>query len=163
MAPLASGFPGEAIWAIKTLRDETLLLFAAADEAPNTLRAETIEPAVTLVAMTQGREVVEDYRAVHLSLPAHPIGFLRERLAAKGYRPCRTLRKTPDGRRIAIAGLIFARQMPGSAKGVMFITLEDESANANLIVWPSVLRRTGVRSSEPRCWDFVARFKKRTA
>jgi DNA polymerase III alpha subunit len=55
------------------------------------------------------------------------------------------LKETPNGRRLSIAGLVLVRQMPGSAKGVMFITLEDESANANLIVWPTVFEQTGAR------------------
>jgi error-prone DNA polymerase len=140
----ADGFRGlglsrrEAAWAIKSLRDEALPLFAAADDRDNILRPEIIEPAMTLTPMTLGREVVEDYRSKGLSLRAHPLQFLRQNLSERGYVPCSTLRDTPDGRRISIAGLVLVRQMPGSAKGVMFITLEDESANANLIVWPSV-------------------------
>jgi error-prone DNA polymerase len=156
----ADGFSGmglsrrEALWAIKALRDEALPLFRAADEAAGTLRPEAIEATVTLAPMTQGRETVEDYRAVGLSLRAHPVSFLRDRLAHQGYLPCRALRETPDGRRLSIAGLILVRQMPGSAKGVMFITLEDESANANLIVWPSVFeknRRTILGASMLGC------------
>jgi error-prone DNA polymerase len=140
----ADGFKGlglsrrEAAWAIKSLRDEALPLFAAADDRDAILRPEIVEPAVTLTPMTLGREVVEDYRSKGLSLRAHPLRFLRENLSQRGYVPCSTLRDTPDGRRISIAGLVLVRQMPGSAKGVMFITLEDETANANLIVWPSV-------------------------
>ena len=140
----ADGFKGlglsrrEAAWAIKSLRDEALPLFAAADDRENILRPEITEPAVTLTPMTLGREVVEDYRSKGLSLRAHPLRFLRQNLSGRGYVPCSALRDTPDGRRISIAGLVLVRQMPGSAKGVMFITLEDESANANLIVWPSV-------------------------
>jgi hypothetical protein len=61
--------------------------------------------------------------------------------APRGYAPCQSIRSARNGSRIAIAGLLLVRQMPGSAKGVMFITLEDESANANLIVWPSVFER----------------------
>jgi error-prone DNA polymerase len=91
--------------------------------------------------MTQGREVVEDYRSIGLSLRGHPISFLREYLSARNYVPCSQLREARDGSRLAIAGLILVRQMPGSAKGVMFITIEDESANANLIVWPSVFEK----------------------
>jgi error-prone DNA polymerase len=91
--------------------------------------------------MTMDREVVEDYRSQGLSLRGHPVGFLRERLHGLGYQPCKVVQSTPNGRRIAIAGLVLVRQMPGSAKGVMFITLEDEGANANLIVWPSVFER----------------------
>jgi error-prone DNA polymerase len=77
-------------------------------------------------------------QATGLSLRAHPAAFLRESLQARGSQPCSALRGTSDGRRISIAGLVLVRQMPGSAKGVMFITLEDGTANANLIVWPSV-------------------------
>ncbi|MEA2822984.1 MAG: error-prone polymerase [Bradyrhizobium sp.] len=140
----ADGFKGlglsrrEAAWAIKSLRDEALPLFAAADDRDSILRPEILEPAVTLTPMTLGREVVEDYRSKGLSLWAHPLRFLRQDLSERGYVPCSSLRNTPDGQRISIAGLVLVRQMPGSAKGVMFITLEDESANANLIVWSSV-------------------------
>jgi error-prone DNA polymerase len=91
--------------------------------------------------MTLGREVVEDYRSVGLSLRAHPLGFLRQRLRELGYHPCRTLRTAPNGSRISTAGLVLVRQMPGSAKGVMFVTLEDESANANIIIWPSIFEQ----------------------
>ena len=143
----ADGFRGlglsrrEAAWAIKGLRDEPLPLFAAADDRAGTLRPEATEPSVTLSPMTLGREVVEDYRSVGLSLRAHPLGFLRTNLQERGYAPCRTLRTAPNGSRISIAGLVLVRQMPGSAKGVMFVTLEDESANANIIVWPSVFEQ----------------------
>jgi error-prone DNA polymerase len=143
----ADGFKGlgltrrEAAWAIKSLRDGALPLFAAADDRGNLLRPEIVEPAVTLTPMTLGREVVEDYRSKGLSLRAHPLRFLRQNLSERGYVPCSALRDTPDGRRISIAGLVLVRQMPGSAKGVIFITLEDESANGNLIVWPSVFEK----------------------
>ena len=88
--------------------------------------------------MTAGREVVEDYRSTGLSLRNHPVRFLREHLGEQGYQSCVTLRTARNGSRISIAGLVLVRQMPGSAKGVMFVTLEDETANANLIVWPAV-------------------------
>jgi error-prone DNA polymerase len=122
---------------IKGLNDEALPLFAAADERIGQLRPEADEPRVSLPAMTVGREVVEDYRSTGLSLRAHPLAFLRQHLNAKRYQPCLSLRTAMNGNRISIAGLVLVRQMPGSAKGVMFVTLEDESANANLIVWPS--------------------------
>jgi error-prone DNA polymerase len=94
------------------------------------------------------------------ALRAHPIAFLRESLAQRGYAPCSALHDAPDGRRISIAGLILVRQMPGSAKGVMFMTLEDESANANIIVWPSVFennRRTILSASMLGCRGRVQR------
>jgi len=143
----ADGFRGlglsrrDAAWAIKALRDDALPLFAAVDDRAGILRPEAMEPPVQLPAMTAGREVVEDYRSTGLSLRAHPLAFLRERLRARGYAPCQSIRSARNGSQISIAGLLLVRQMPGSAKGVMFITLEDESANANLIVWPSVFER----------------------
>jgi error-prone DNA polymerase len=85
--------------------------------------------------------VVEYYRSKGLSLRGHPLSFLRQSLQDRGYHSCATLRTAQNGRRISIAGLVLVRQMPGSAKGVMFITLEDEQANANLIVWPSVFEQ----------------------
>ena len=148
----------DAAWAIKGLRDEALPLFAAADDRAGLLRPEALEPRVTLAPMTQGREVVEDYRSTGLSLRAHPLAFLRETLARQGFAPCRAVKNTPNGRRLAIAGLVLVRQMPGSAKGVMFITLEDESANANLIVWPSVFeqhRRAILGATMLGCWGRV--------
>jgi error-prone DNA polymerase len=116
-------------------------LFAAADDRDGVLRPEAHEPAVTLAPMSFGREVTEDYQATGFSLRPHPLAFLRDHLQAKRYLPCQSLRTLPNGTRISIAGLVLVRQMPGSAKGVMFITLEDESANANLIVWPSVFEK----------------------
>ncbi len=156
----ADGFAGlglsrrEASWAVKALRDEALPLFAAADDRAGLLRPEAIEPAVSLPPMTVGRETVEDYRATGLSLRAHPISFLRQSLHERGYVPCRELSEAANGSRISIAGLVLVRQMPGSAKGVMFVTLEDESANANLIIWPSVFeknRRTMLGSTMLGC------------
>jgi error-prone DNA polymerase len=162
----ADGFRGlglsrrEAAWAIKGLRDEALPLFAAADDRDGQLRPEAHEPAVALTPMTMGREVVEDYRTNGLSLRAHPLAFLRQSLQARGYLPCAALRDTPDGRRMSIAGHVLVRQMPGSAKGVVFITLEDEAESANLIVWPSVFeknRRTILGASMLGCRGKVQR------
>jgi error-prone DNA polymerase len=132
---------GDAAWAIKALRDDPMPLFAAADRGGERPRPELREPAVSLPAMTDGREVVEDYRSKGLSLRAHPLAFLRGDLASKGFAPCADLKRTTAGRRILVAGLVLVRQMPGSANGVMFITLEDETGIGNLIVWPSVFEK----------------------
>jgi len=143
----ADGFKGlglsrrEASWAIKALHDEALPLFAAADDQAGRLLPEIIEAPVSLSPMTAGREVVEDYRSTGLSLREHPIHFLRESLGERRYQPCIALRTARNDSRISIAGLVLVRQMPGSAKGVMFVTLEDETANANLIVWPTVFEQ----------------------
>ena len=131
----------EALWAIKALRDDPLPLFAAADAREGQLQPEFDEPAVILDPMTLGQEVVEDYRNKGLSLRRHPLSFLRGDLEARGIAPCAALAQARDRSRITVAGLVLVRQMPGSAKGVMFITLEDETEVANLVIWPSLFER----------------------
>ena len=126
----------EALWAIKALRDEQLPLFAAAEAREAGFIHEIVEQPIVLKAMTEGREVVEDYGNVGLTLRRHPVTFLREELAAQKVLPCASLEATRDGRYISLAGLVLVRQRPGSAKGVLFITIEDETGIANLIVWP---------------------------
>ncbi|WP_306224647.1 error-prone DNA polymerase [Bosea beijingensis] len=128
----------EAIWAIRLLRDEPLPLFAAATDRQ---ADETPEPAVALRPMAAGGDVVEDYRNVGLSLRDHPISFLRQDLSRKGIVSCQAAMDARDGRWLEAAGIVLVRQRPGSAKGVMFITLEDESGIANLVVWPKVFER----------------------
>ncbi|MDX3911582.1 MAG: error-prone DNA polymerase [Sphingobium sp.] len=127
-----------SLWDVKGLRDSPLPLFAAADARENQVRAEAIEPDVALAAMGQGQEVVEDYRSVSLSLRAHPLAFLRDELRTRKMIACADLRAMKDGRWVTLAGLVLVRQKPGSAKGVMFITLEDESDVANLVIWPDL-------------------------
>ena len=126
-----------ALWAIRGLADTALPLWAAAD-AGLMPRAETREPTVALTPMTAGRAVVEDYRSFGLSLRAHPVSFLRDTLAARGMIACGDLATMRDGRRATVPGLVLVRQKPGSAKGIMFITLEDETGIANIVVWPSI-------------------------
>ena len=126
----------DAIWAIKALRDDPLPLFAAADNRP-----EIVEPPLALAPMRPGRTVVEDYGSVGLTLRQHPVAFVREDLAKQGMVACGDLERMRDGRRVVVPGLVLVRQKPGSAKGVMFITLEDETGIANLIVWPSIFER----------------------
>ena len=129
-----------AIWAIRALSDAPMPLFAAAD-AGGLPRPEVVEPAVALAPMRPGRTVVEDYGAVGLTLRQHPVSFVRADLAAQGMVTCADLDRIRDGRRVVVPGLVLVRQKPGSAKGVMFITLEDETGIANLILWPSVFER----------------------
>ncbi|MDJ0391041.1 OB-fold nucleic acid binding domain-containing protein [Roseomonas sp. E05] len=99
---------------------------------------EIVEAPVSLAALREGQQVVEDYRSTGLSLRAHSLSFLRRDLAAMGMVPCGDQASTRDGQRIALAGMVLVRQKPGSAKGVMFITVEDETGIANLIIWPSL-------------------------
>ncbi len=149
-----------ASWAVRGLHGMPLPLFehapiprlardAAPGPAPDTdpdtasgsADAPTLhgdEPAVALPAMGEDRLVVEDYRSVGLSLRRHPVSLLRPRLARRGAIPCALLASTRDASRAAVAGLVLVRQRPGSANGVMFVTLEDETGLANLILRPSV-------------------------
>jgi error-prone DNA polymerase len=99
------------------------------------------EPPVALPPMTAGREVVEDYRSTGLSLRRHPVSFLRADLRAQRIVRCADLANARDGQRLTVAGIVLVRQRPGSARGVLFITIEDETGHANLIVWPSVFDR----------------------
>jgi error-prone DNA polymerase len=131
----------EALWAIKGLRDEPLPLFAAASEREVTPVPEFTEPAAYLRPMTAGSEVVEDYGHVGLSLRDHPVAFLREDLQKRRIVTCRQAMEARDRSWLEAAGLVLVRQRPGSAKGVMFITLEDETGIANLVIWPKVFDR----------------------
>jgi error-prone DNA polymerase len=85
--------------------------------------------------------VVRDYRTTGLSLKRHPLVFLRSQLAAQGVTPHARLADMVPGKRVKVAGLVLVRQRPGSANGVIFTTLEDETGIANLIVWPNVFER----------------------
>jgi error-prone DNA polymerase len=135
----------EALWAAKALgrvgdRDDDLPLFAAdGSAAPACIVSR--EPDVRLPPMPIGEEVINDYRFLHLSLRAHPAQFLRPDLDACGIGHNEALRRTASGARVRISGLVTCRQRPGSANGVVFMTIEDETAVANVIVWPKVFER----------------------
>ena len=131
----------EAQWAIKGLRDEELPLFAAASEREGRTVPELDEPAIALRAMPAGREVVEDYGHIGLSLRRHPVSFLREDLARRRIVTCAEAMAARDQRWLEAAGIVLVRQRPGSANGVMFITLEDETGIANLVVWQKIFER----------------------
>jgi error-prone DNA polymerase len=96
---------------------------------------------VPLVPMTEGHHVVEDYHSVGLTLRSHPVSFLRDEFTEAGMVPCADLTRIRDGRRVTVAGLVQTRQRPGTAKGVMFITIGDETGYANLIIWPNVFEQ----------------------
>ncbi len=128
----------EALWAIKALRDEPLPLFAAAAAREASPVPEQDEPVVALRPMAAGGEVVEDYGHVGLTLRDHPVSFLRKDLAQRRIVTCAEAMASRDRRWVEVAGLVLVRQRPGSAKGVMFITLEDETSVANLVVWQKV-------------------------
>jgi error-prone DNA polymerase len=131
----------QALWDIKALRDEPLELWAAAAEREAKVIAEMQEPAVTLKSMAEGREVVEDYSHTGLTLRAHPVSFLRPQLSQKRIVTCADAMSERDGRWLWTAGLVLVRQKPGSAKGVIFLTLEDETGIVNAVVWPSLFEK----------------------
>jgi error-prone DNA polymerase len=117
----------QALWRVRGLGEAPLPLFAAADALGS-------EPDVTLTPLTGGREVVEDYRTVQLSLRAHPLAFLRGELDRRRIVRCAGLACLRDGARVDVAGLVLIRQRPGKGN-VTFITLEDETGIANVILW----------------------------
>jgi error-prone DNA polymerase len=127
----------QGLWKVKGLGDAPLPLFAAADEREARFSPEGVEPDVTLRAMSEGREVVEDYRSLQMSLRGHPLQFLRAELDAMRIVRCADLGSVRDGRNIEVAGVILVRQRPGSAKGILFVTIEDETGIANGILWPN--------------------------
>jgi len=91
--------------------------------------------------MALGEEVVNDYRFLELSLRAHPASFLRADLTRRGIARNEELRTRRSGERVAVSGLVTIRQRPGSANGVIFMTIEDETSVANIIVWPKTFER----------------------
>jgi DNA-directed DNA polymerase III PolC len=104
------------------------------------LSAETAVPEGTplLRAPREGHDIVADYGSLGLSLRRHPLALLRKRLEARGIVPTEALWDLPTGRRVTTAGLVITRQRPGSASGVTFVTMEDETGHVNLIVWKRV-------------------------
>lgn len=125
----------DALWSVRALRrsgdKDDLPLFA-----PNTMPEQ--EPESALPPMPPGQEVIEDYRNLRLSLRAHPVSFLREEMRKRRITMHDHLRRIPGGRRVTVSGLVLVRQRPGTAGGVIFLTLEDETGIANIIIWPKV-------------------------
>ncbi len=99
------------------------------------------EATVQLPEMALGEHVVNDYQTLRLSLKAHPMSFLRAEFTAARIVDCNSVRAMKDGAYVRVAGIVLVRQRPGSAKGVVFMTIEDESGVANAVVWPKMLER----------------------
>ncbi|MFC3181987.1 error-prone DNA polymerase [Cypionkella sinensis] len=122
-----------ALWDAKALHDAPdLPLFQAGPD-------EGAEPLISLPQMPLCEQVVADYQTLRLSLKAHPMAFLRSSMTQQGFVCAEDLQRLSNGSRVKLAGLVLVRQRPGSAKGVCFITLEDETGVANLVVWPKVM------------------------
>ena len=103
--------------------------------------AASTEGLPLLSRPTEGRDIVADYRSLGLTLRSHPLRLLRERLAAERLVTAAELRQVPHGCRVRHAGIVINRQRPGSASGVTFVTLEDETGYVNLIVWRAIAAR----------------------
>ncbi|WP_395687778.1 error-prone DNA polymerase [Aestuariivirga sp.] len=124
-----------ALWEVKALsRSDPLPLFAFAQALE-----QGAEPSVALPAMPLSEHVVNDYQTVKLSLKAHPMQFLRGRCEARKVTDNDRLKALRNGAAVSVAGVVLVRQRPGSAKGVVFVTLEDEFSVCNAVIWPQVL------------------------
>jgi error-prone DNA polymerase len=119
-----------ALWAAKGLGGRPLPLFAPREEAVPDLRP-----------MLLGEEVTEDYAHLGLSLKGHPMALLRPALSARGVMRNGLLKNLPNGAQVTLAGVVLIRQRPGTAKGVIFVTIEDETGPANAVLWPDVSER----------------------
>jgi error-prone DNA polymerase len=124
-----------ALWEVKALaKAKPLPLFAFADA-----QEQGAEQKVTLPEMPLSEHVVNDYQTLKLSLKAHPMEFLRARCMAERVTDNAKLKSVKNGALVTVAGVVLVRQRPGSAKGVVFLTLEDEFAACNAVIWPQVL------------------------
>ncbi len=126
-----------ALWAVRRLPDDVplpLFEIAAAREQPD-------ENAPELPDMPLPEQVVADYQTIRLSLKGHPMEFLRTMFASEGVITCPSVCHERDRQYVRCAGVVLVRQRPGSAKGVVFMTLEDETGIANIVVWPKVMER----------------------
>lgn len=128
-----------ALWAVRALDAKSAAERLPLFDRPN-LSLPDNEPRTELPVMPLGQHVIHDYDSLGLSLKAHPISFLRQRLDRSGITPNGRLPSVPDGRRVSVAGLVLVRQRPGNGKAI-FLTLEDELAVANIIVWERVFAR----------------------
>jgi|CXWL01.1.fsa_nt_gi error-prone DNA polymerase len=130
----------DALWAARGLNrvggQEDLPLFSA-----NTALDPTREPDFDLPSMHMGEHVVEDYRTIGLSLKTHPTALLRDALTERRVIKSEQLARLPNGQRTRVAGLVLVRQRPGTASGVIFMTLEDETGIANIVVWPKLFEQ----------------------
>ena len=130
----------EALWQVKELSDEELPLFELEPPAPSSLRRSVAPSLSFLPTMPIGQEVMTDYETGGLSLKAHPLELIRDQLKARRIITAKELAKLDRGW-VRVAGLVLIRQRPGTASGIVFETLEDETGVVNLIVRPDIYER----------------------
>jgi error-prone DNA polymerase len=145
----------ETLWTVAGLETNELPLFRPGDATERTGNIHNAKPficnesgglrsrlrddhGIGLPPLKQEEVVAEDYAVFGLSLRNHPMAFMREEMCAKGMITAADLKKLANGKFVKIAGLVLFRQRPGTAKGTIFITMEDETGAANLIVWPKI-------------------------
>jgi error-prone DNA polymerase len=127
----------EALWQVRRLPDDVPLpLFETA-----TAREQPDEHAQPLPVMPRAEQVVADYQTIRLSLKGHPMEFLREMFSRERVVACKDISHENERRRVRCAGVVLVRQRPGSASGVVFMTLEDETGIANVVVWPKIMEQ----------------------
>ena len=135
-----------ALWQVRALRDESLPMFDQRETLSidnSELRTQNSELS-SLPFVTPLRKVIHDYTSIGLSLRAHPVSFIRQKLLERGVTPAIELKdelRWKHGRSIIVAGAVLVRQRPSTANGIVFFTLEDETGIANLIVRPDVYKR----------------------
>uniref|UniRef100_UPI00333F2AB8 error-prone DNA polymerase n=1 Tax=Parapedobacter lycopersici TaxID=1864939 RepID=UPI00333F2AB8 len=125
----------QALWQVAALQSRPEALFAGQPAET------TAEGQIQLPLMTTGEHVVHDYAATSLSIKAHPLSFLREQLNLLHVTPTEQLSTMKNGMHVKVCGLITVRQRPGTAKGVLFVTIEDETGFANVVVWGAVFEK----------------------
>jgi error-prone DNA polymerase len=125
----------EALWEVPALSDKPIALFAGQSSESQH------ENQIALPLMTQAEHVVQDFAATCLSLKAHPVSFVRYELDQLGVTPTGKVKELKNGDTLKVAGMITVRQHPGTAKGVLFITIKDETGFSNLVVWASLFEK----------------------
>ena len=131
----------QALWEIKKLarqQSSGLPLFLYAEQRYKTIMPEELKTSLPIASL--GNLVAQDYLATGLSLKAHPVTILEPYFLVDGWHPCSIAIDIMDGKKHQLIGLVTGRQMPGTAKGTVFITLEDAHYSLNVIVWPAIVR-----------------------
>lgn len=125
----------QALWEVSALSDRPVALFEGQPSE------SSIETQIELPLMSKGEHVIQDYASAGLSLKDHPVTFVREKLRLLHVKSAKELEDVPDGQMVKVAGLVLVRQRPGTAAGVCFITIEDETGNSNLVVWEKLFEK----------------------
>ncbi len=151
----------QAFWQIKKMRKEqfhTMPLFAAAKAPAHSLSGE--QELSDLPQASQAEKLVMDYGMTGLSLRGHPVRLLAPYFEADGWQGCMAATKARHGKRLRLIGLVIMRQKPGTAKGTMFVTMEDEDTSLNVIVWPHLVETYRKALLQSRLLGIVGRIQR---